>query len=78
MVKREEIRWIPKTPDCTNNWGFITVDMDVIKPAVTFLLIGYVLAILCVMAEWTYVRFVKHRFQNLLENNLIAINALNL
>lgn len=42
LMKRDEIKWIPKKPDCEGGQrGFMTVGLREIKPAAFLLLIGY-------------------------------------
>lgn len=50
-MKRDELRWIPKKPDCEGGRGFMTVGLQEVKPAVVFLLIGYGLSVLIIAAE---------------------------
>lgn len=58
LIKREEIRWIPTKPGCTSgNWGFIQVDMKVVEPAITLLLLGYVLAVSVAIIERISIMF---------------------
>lgn len=59
-MKREEIRWIPKKPECTGGQAtFITVDLNVIEPAIILLLFGYALSIVMVLVERAH-----HKFAN--------------
>lgn len=60
LMKREEILWIPKKPDCNaGKWGFTTVDVNVIKPPIILLLLGYALSILIALVERLSVPFKK-------------------
>lgn len=62
-MKREEIRWIPKKPECTSGQAtFITVDIKVIEPAIVLLLVGYGLSIVMIFVERAYYKF-RNRFQ---------------
>lgn len=55
LMKRDEIRWIPKKPDCEGGRrGFITVGLREIKPAVFLLLIGYGSSVLIFVIEIMY------------------------
>ncbi|XP_031622982.1 glutamate receptor 1-like [Contarinia nasturtii] len=55
LLQREEIRWIRKKPECeTGQAEFIPVDMNVIKPVIILLLIGYVLSIIVALSERIY------------------------
>lgn len=57
-MKREEVRWIPKKPGCASgNRGFIQVDMNVVEPAMTLLLLGYALAVSIVIIERISIMF---------------------
>lgn len=59
-MKRDEIRWIPKKPICSgDHWGFVTVNLNIIKPAITLLLLGYALSILIALVEWLSVALKK-------------------
>lgn len=52
-MKRDELRWIPKKPDCEGGRrGFMTVGLSEIKPAVILLLVGYGLSILIFSTEF--------------------------
>lgn len=54
-MKREEIRWIPKKPECVSgHTSFITVDLNVIEPAIILLLVGYALAVAIILLELLY------------------------
>lgn len=73
LIQREELRWYPSKPDCTDNWGFITVDMDVIKPAVVFLIIGYALAFLVAIGEHIINLYSRALFLDQLHHSITAL-----
>lgn len=51
-MKRDELKWIPKKPDCEGGRrGFQTVGLNEIKPAAILLLIGYGVSVLFLGAE---------------------------
>lgn len=55
IIKRDEIRWIPKKPHCEGDQtGLISVGVREIKPAVYLLLIGYGASILIYVTEFSY------------------------
>lgn len=54
IMRRDEIRWIPKKPDCEGRRGFVSVGLKEIKPAAFLLLIGYGLSILICVTERLY------------------------
>lgn len=59
-MNREEIRWIPKKPECSNgNTAFITVDINVIEPAIILLLVGYGFSMIIVLVEQVYFKYYK-------------------
>lgn len=60
MIRREEIRWIPRKPDCTSNVAFITVDINVVKPAINLMLFGFVLSVIIVSVELISIRITQH------------------
>lgn len=58
LMKRDELRWIPKKPDCEGGRrGFITVGLRDTKPAAILLLIGYGLSVIILFAEIFYRKF---------------------
>lgn len=60
LMRREEIRWIPKKPDCEGGRrGFMTVGLGEIKPAIYLLCIGYALSALIFISELLF-RNVRH------------------
>lgn len=80
LIKREELRWVPKKPNCEGGQGFVSVGMNEIKPALNFLISGYGISVLLAIAENLY-RFIYARFQkpknnsNLVENTLESKNT---
>lgn len=63
-MKREEIRWIPKKPDCEGSRrGFNSVGLTEVKPAVYLLLFGYGLSIALLISE-----ILRGTFKNLNKN----------
>lgn len=51
-MKRDELKWIPKKPDCEGGRrGFMTVGLNEIKPAAVLLLIGYGVSVVFLIAE---------------------------
>lgn len=63
-MKREEIRWIPKKPECTGGQAtFITVDLNVIEPAIILLVLGYALSIVILLVERVHYKF-ANQFQD--------------
>lgn len=59
-MKREEIRWISKRPECEGGRrGFLTVGLIEIKPAIYLLLIGYAISSLICIAEYLLPKIVS-------------------
>lgn len=56
LIKREELRWVPKKPNCEGGQGFISVGMNEIKPALYLLITGYGISISIIIAEATFTR----------------------
>lgn len=51
-MKRDELRWIPKKPNCDGgSRGFVTVGLSEIKPAIILLALGYALSVLMLGME---------------------------
>lgn len=54
-MKREELRWMPKKPECEGGGhDFKTVGIAEIQPAVNLLLVGYALAVLLLVSEYLF------------------------
>lgn len=63
-MKRDEIKWIPKKPDCEGGRrGFMTVGLNEIKPAAFLLLMGYGVSILFLGAEIIQKLLVRNQIQ---------------
>lgn len=61
LMKRDELRWIPKKPDCEGGGrGFFTVGLGDTKPAAFLLLIGYASSVIIFFAEISYRKFQSH------------------
>lgn len=50
-MKREEIRWVPRKPNCEGGHGFVSVGITEIKPALMLLLGGYMIAVIMIVIE---------------------------
>lgn len=58
LMKRDELRWIPKKPDCEGGGrGFLTVGLGDTKPAALLLLIGYASSVIIFFIEISYRKF---------------------
>lgn len=61
LMKRDELRWIPKKPDCEGGGrGFLTVGLGDTKPAAFLLLIGYASSVIIFFIEISYRKFQSH------------------
>lgn len=61
LMKRDELRWIPKKPDCEGGGrGFLTVGLGDTKPAAFLLLIGYLSSVIIFFVEISYQMFQSH------------------
>lgn len=61
LMKRDELRWIPKKPDCEGGGrGFMTVGLGDTKPAAFLLLIGYASSVIIFFVEILYRKFQSH------------------
>lgn len=51
LIKREELRWVPKKPNCEGGQGFVSVGINEIKPALYLLVAGHSIAVLLAISE---------------------------
>lgn len=60
LMKRDELRWIPRKPDCEGGRGFLSVGLGDTKPAAFLLLIGYASSVILLVLEIFYHKFQVH------------------
>lgn len=66
LIRREEVRWVPKKPKCEGGQGFKTVGLSEVKPAIILLLIGYGLSVGIAITEFLY-RIIRNRHPDIFE-----------